>query len=95
LCHSEESSRETAIKDYSLDEFTICGLLKNSIDSFKHLKHFTGKNMRGKMTKKQDSREAFSLCGVFNLFVFPVSKLFSAAFFQQMKCVFGEDKSFL
>jgi len=47
------------------------------------------------MTKKQDSREAFSLCGVFNLFVFPVSKLFSAAFFQQMKCVFGEDKSFL
>ena len=36
-----------------------------------------------------------SLCGVFNLFVFPVSELFSAAFFQQMKCVFGEDKSFL
>lgn len=51
--------------------------------------------LRGKMTKKQDAREAFSLCGVFNLFVFPVSKLFSAAFFQQMKCVFGEDKSFL
>ena len=54
-----------------------------------------GKNLIGKMTKKQDSRDAFSLCGVFNLFVFPVSKLFSAAFFQQMKCVFGEDKSFL
>lgn len=48
---------------------------------------------KGKNTARR--RMSRSIVWYFNLFVFPVSELFSAAFFQQMKCVFGEDKSFL